>query len=160
MTTLSKLALKAAAFSFIVAAYAVPASADNADKALGTWLRAKQNWHVQFAMCDDDASKLCGTVISGEGVDKKTQGPVVGVRMLFDLVKTEDGSKWKGRMYDPKGGGMYKGSVKILKDGRVKMSGCMAPLLCKSEKWTRVIETTPVVEAPVADETVATDGTE
>ena len=139
MTIIKKTLLSAAALSMTAMTFASSALAgDKADQVLGTWLRPKQGWHVEFAMCANAADKLCGTVISGEGVDKKTQGTVVGVKMLFDLDKNKKGTKWQGKMYDPKGGGTYAGSVKILKDGRVKMSGCMAKVMCRSEKWTRV----------------------
>ena len=124
------------------------AFADEADAAIGTWLRPKQGWHVQFAMCEDNSEKLCGTVISGDGVDKKTQGSVVGVKMLFDLEKNEKKTKWKGKMYDPKGGGTYAGSVKVLEDGRVKMAGCMAKIMCRSEKWERVVGEVPMDTSP------------
>jgi len=135
--------------------FASPAAfADNADDAVGTWLRPKTGWHVEFAPCADDAAKLCGVVISGEGVDKKTQGPVVGVKMLFDLEKSDDGEKWVGKMYDPKGGGTYKGKVKLRDDGRVKMSGCLlGGIVCKSEKWERVVEETMESAEPVSEDT-------
>ncbi len=139
MIKINKIMLSTAVLAMTAMGASGIAFADKADEAVGTWLRPKQGWHVQFAMCEDNAEKLCGTVISGEGVDKLTGGPVVGVKMLFDLEKSADGSKWVGAMYDPKGGGTYKGKVKIRKDGRVKMSGCLlGGLMCKSEKWTRV----------------------
>ena len=139
MTLVRKTFISVAALAMVGSGFISTAIAgDKADEVLGVWLRPKQGWHVEFAMCADAPTKLCGTVISGEGTDKVTQGPVVGVKMLFDMDKNKKGSKWKGRMYDPKGGGTYSGSVKILKDGRVKMSGCMAKVMCRSEKWTRV----------------------
>jgi uncharacterized protein (DUF2147 family) len=110
-----------------------PAMADMADKALGNWLRSSEGWVVNFYMCEEN---LCGKVVSGEGVDKKTGGPVVGVNMLFDLVKDKE-DRWKGKMYDPKGGGLYAGYVKVLDDNTVKMSGCMAKIMCRSETWER-----------------------
>lgn len=109
------------------------ASADMADKALGDWNRSSEGWIVNFYMCGD---KLCGKVKSGEGVDKKTGGSVVGVNMLFDLVKVDE-NRWKGKMYDPVGGGTYAGHVKVLDDNTVKMSGCMAKIMCRSETWSR-----------------------
>jgi uncharacterized protein (DUF2147 family) len=139
MTKFAKVFVGVAALSMMGAGLSGTALADEADKALGTWLRPKQGWHVQFAMCEDNAEKLCGTVISGEGTDKVTGGPVVGVKMLFDLEKNKKKTKWKGKMYDPKGGGTYAGSVKVLEDGRVKMAGCMAKIMCRSEKWERVV---------------------
>jgi len=109
------------------------ASADMADKALGNWLRTSEGWVVNFYMCGD---KLCGKVTSGEGVDKNSGGPVVGVNMLFDLEKVDE-NRWKGKMYDPKGGGTYAGHVKVLDDNTVKMSGCMMGVMCRSETWKR-----------------------
>lgn len=117
---------------------ATPVLADKADKAIGDWSRPSEGWVVTFAMCGD---KLCGKVKSGEGVDKKTGGPVVGVTMLFDLEKKGD-DRWKGKMYDPKGGGTYDGYVTVLDDNTVKMAGCMAKILCRAETWPRA-GTTP-----------------
>ena len=134
-TTLGLAALSMAAMGFAGTAFA----GDKADEAVGTWLRPKFGWHVEFAMCETDATKLCGTVISGEGVDKKTQETVVGVKILFNMDKTNDGSKWKGKMYNPADGKVYAGYVKILDDGCVKMSGCMMGFMCRSEKWTKVV---------------------
>ena len=139
MTIFRKTLLGIAALSMTGIGASTAAFADNADDVLGTWLRPKFGWHVEFAMCEDDASKMCGEVISGEGTDKTTGGPVVGVKMLFNMEKSDDGSKWIGKMYDPKGGGTYYGKVKLRKDGRAKMSGCMMKVMCKSEKWTRVV---------------------
>jgi len=139
MSIFNKTILGVMAFTFTSLGASTLAYADKADEALGIWLRPKFDWHVEFAMCKDNPDKLCGEVITGEGVDKTTGGPVVGVKMLFDMDKNDEGTKWIGKMYDPKGGGTYYGKVKILKDGRVKMSGCMMRVMCKSEKWTRVV---------------------
>lgn len=107
---------------------------DLADKAIGVWLREKKGWQVEFKMCGD---KLCGEIISGEGVDKKTGEPVVGIQMLYDLKKAGP-DKWKGKMYNPGDGGTYSGSVTMLDENHLKMAGCMAKILCRSEKWPRV----------------------
>lgn len=107
---------------------------DLADQAIGVWLREKKGWQVEFKLCGD---KLCGEIISGEGVDKKTGAPVVGIQMLYDLEKVSE-DKWKGKMYNPGDGGTYAGSVTVLNENLIKMSGCMAKILCRSEKWPRV----------------------
>ncbi|MGV6801523.1 MAG: DUF2147 domain-containing protein [bacterium] len=112
---------------------------DMADKAIGTWLRPNKGWHVEFSMCGE---KLCGEVVSGEGTDKKTGKSVVGVKMLYDLEKDSD-KRWKGKMYNPGDGNVYKGFVTVLSDNEVKMSGCMMGFMCRSEKWTRVVEEAP-----------------
>ncbi len=115
---------------------------DMADKAVGVWLRPNMGWHVEFSMCGD---KLCGEVISGEGVDKKSGESVVGIKMLYDLEKIDD-DKWKGKMYNPGDGGTYKGIVRVMDDNRIKMSGCMMGIMCRSEVWTRVEEAAPMME--------------
>jgi uncharacterized protein (DUF2147 family) len=139
---IQKSLLSIAVLSMTATGFATSAFADQADKVLGTWLRPKTGWHVAFGPCEDAAAKLCGVVLSGEGVDKTTGGSVVGVKMLFNLEKNKKKTKWKGKMYDPKGGGTYAGSVKILDDGRIKMAGCMMKVMCRSEKWERVKEVT------------------
>ena len=139
MTILKKTFLGAAALSMTAIGFAGSAFADEADKALGTWLRPKFGWHVAFGPCAGDEAKLCGVVISGEGVDKTTGGEVIGVKMLFNMEKNDKKTKWIGKMYDPKGGGTYYGKVKMINDNKIKMSGCMMKIMCKSEKWTRVV---------------------
>jgi len=116
MSIFNKTILGVMAFTFTSLGASTLAYADKADEALGIWLRPKFDWHVEFAMCKDNPDKLCGEVITGEGVDKTTGGPVVGVKMLFDMDKNDEGTKWIGKMYDPKGGGTYYGKVKILKE--------------------------------------------
>lgn len=118
-----------------LAAWAAPA-----DEVYGVWKRPSKGWLIEFKACESDANKLCGEVIAGEGKDKGTGGPVVGVQMLYDLERASD-TKWKGKMYNPGDGNVYAGSVTMLKDGRIKMAGCMAGILCRSEKWPRAAGT-------------------
>lgn len=109
------------------------------DKAVGTWLRKKKGWEVEFSMCGE---KLCGEIVSGEGTDKKTGESVIGIQMLYDLERVGD-NKWRGKMYNPGDGGVYKGVVTVLDDNTIKMEGCMAQVMCRSEKWPRVVEDAP-----------------
>ena len=125
---------------------------DLADKAVGTWLRSSEGWHVEFSMCGD---QLCGEVVSGEGNDKKTGKSVVGVKMLYDLERASANS-WKGKMYNPGDGNVYKGIVKMLGEDELKMSGCMMGFLCRSEVWSRVEE----MPAPMPEESMEEDATE
>ncbi len=120
---------------------------DLADQAIGVWLRESKGWHVEFALCGD---KLCGEVISGDGVDKGTGQSVIGVKMLYDLVKS-DATTWVGRMYNPGDGNEYKGKVEVLSENEIKMSGCLlGGLICRSEKWPRI--DAPAIEKPAAEE--------
>ena len=46
---------------------------------------------------------------------------------------------WRGgAFYDPRTGKTYSPKLKVLDDNRVKISGCIAPRLCKGYVWTRV----------------------
>ncbi len=134
-----KTGLFAALGLFALGLFAPAFAGDMADKAVGTWLRSSTGWHVEFSMCGD---KLCGEVVAGEGVDKKTGESVIGIKMLYDLEKISD-DKWKGKMYNPGDGGTYKGIVQVLSDDQVKMSGCMMGIMCRSEKWSRVEDAAP-----------------
>lgn len=125
------------ASAVLATSFTLPAFAEGmGDKAVGTWLRTKKGWEVEFAMCESDPTKLCGEIVSGEGKDKKTGESVVGIKMLYDLERVKD-NKWKGKMYNPGDGGTYSGSVTVLSDDEIKMAGCMAGVLCRSEKWPR-----------------------
>lgn len=120
---------------------AAPAYAeDMADKAVGVWLREKTGWLVEFSMCGD---KLCGEVIAGEGVDKKTGESVVGTKMLYDLKKVGP-NRWKGKMYNPGDGGTYAGKVIVRSDNEIKMAGCMMGVMCRSEIWPRAEKPEPM----------------
>jgi len=132
---LTKLAAGLFAGSLALSMFAAAQAGDLADKAIGVWLRPNKGWHIEFAKCGDN---LCGEVVSGDGVDKKTGESVVGVKMLYDLTKDGEDS-WVGKMYNPGDGHEYKGKVKVLSENEIKMSGCLlGGLICRSEKWPRV----------------------
>jgi len=143
-----------ALLGLLITGLAAPAFAgDMADKAVGVWLRPSMGWNVEFSMCGD---KLCGEVVSGDDVDKKTGESVVGIKMLYDLKKIDD-DKWKGKMYNPGDGGTYKGIVRVMDENTIKMSGCMMGIMCRSEVWTRV-EEAPMMDEPVMEEDSMMDG--
>lgn len=154
MKGLQKKFLSAGIAALLASTSTAAFAGDMADKAVGTWLRAKEGWHVQFAMCGD---KLCGEIVSGEGVDKKTGESVIGIQMLYDLEKVGD-DRWRGKMYNPGDGGTYKGVVTVLSDNEVKMSGCMMKIMCRSEIWPRVTETAPAASEPQMDESAPETG--
>ncbi len=131
------------ALALAATSYAVPSYAEGtrADDALGVWVRTKKDWLVEFKMCEDNPELLCGEVVAGEGVDKGTGESVVGVQMLYNLARhARKDDRWVGTMYNPGDGNEYAGSVTVLRDGRIKMSGCMMKIMCRSEKWPRASE--------------------
>jgi uncharacterized protein (DUF2147 family) len=63
--------------------------------------------------------------------------PVKGLLML--KVRPLAAARWgEGWIYNPKDGGTYKASIELAEAGKLKLQGCVAPLLCKTEVWTQL----------------------
>lgn len=61
--------------------------------------------------------------------------PLVGAMVLSNFAEAE--SVWEGgRAYDPKAGRSYRSELKLLRNGKLKVTGC-AFFLCRSRYWTR-----------------------
>jgi uncharacterized protein (DUF2147 family) len=45
--------------------------------------------------------------------------------------------KWVGKVYSVVRGRNFDGSVALLSPRRLKIEGCLTPLLCQSEIWTK-----------------------
>ena len=105
----------------------------------GTW-RTEKGWLVKLFRC---GGAYCGKVVGGTTmVDKNNPDPklrqrkVVGIRLLWGL--KESGGVWKGKLYNPKDGKTYTGSIKPVSANALKLSGCiLGGLLCRSQTWKR-----------------------
>ena len=64
--------------------------------------------------------------------------PLEGLAIIEGLRAVKRGVWRGGAFYDPRTGKTYLPKVKLLDDNRVKISGCIAPRLCKGYVWTRV----------------------
>jgi uncharacterized protein (DUF2147 family) len=61
--------------------------------------------------------------------------PLVGTMVLSSF--TGAGSAWDdGSAYDPKAGRSYHSQLRLLGDGRLKVTGCVL-IICRSRYWTR-----------------------
>ncbi len=61
--------------------------------------------------------------------------PVKGMTILWDLER--DGSEWKGgTILDPSNGKTYKSKLKLIDNGRLGVSGCVA-FICREQVWIR-----------------------
>lgn len=60
--------------------------------------------------------------------------PIVGLPILTQF--KPDGSKWRGRIYDPRNGKTYRSILTKLKNGKLKVEGCIA-VFCQSQYWTK-----------------------
>lgn len=58
--------------------------------------------------------------------------PILGMPILSGF--TDAGKDWRGRIYDPRNGKMYKSIVSRNGDGTLKVQGCIA-FLCQTQTW-------------------------
>ena len=136
----------AAAFAFgLVVAGAAQASED----ATGTWRMDNGKVTVRLSPC---GAGLCGRVVAlkkprdNKGrprLDKENpnpalrQRPVIGLTILSNMKASGDG-RWSGTIYNPDDGRTYSSSMQLLGPATMKVSGCVAGVLCKSLKFIRV----------------------
>ncbi|MGW8203938.1 DUF2147 domain-containing protein [Sphingomonas bisphenolicum] len=138
-----KLALFATAA--LSAAFALmPAQA--AQPVTGRWATVDGKAIVQIAPC---GRHLCGKI---EKIVKPTPGrpqtdiknpdaalrskPLVGLALLTGF--EDAGDQWKGTIYDPESGKSYTSKLTRNGDGTLKVQGCIASFLCKTQTWTPV----------------------
>lgn len=131
---------------FILAAMlAATASASNAaTPVLGKWMTAERDSIVEIAPC---GATLCGRVLrilkpradNPQSLDRNNPDPALrnrsiqGINILSGFV--DNGSSWKGQIYDPKSGKTYKSYLTRNPDGTLKVQGCVA-FLCQTFQWT------------------------
>ena len=61
--------------------------------------------------------------------------PILGLPVAYDM-RPSGRNKWQGIVYDPKRGGQsYTGYLTLLRDGRMKVTGCLG-IFCESEYWS------------------------
>lgn len=113
----------------------------------GVWQTPK-GAHVEISDCGDGTP--CGRIIRLEpGKDPATTRDeknedaslrdrlLLGVEMLSGFQPQK--ARWvAGRVYNPKDGGTYSGSVWLTDGNTMKLKGCIIWPACKTQKWTRV----------------------
>ena len=62
--------------------------------------------------------------------------PILGLLML-KLNPKGPGHWGDGWIYNPKDGGTYTAKIEIVGEGRLRLTGCIAPFLCQTQVWTR-----------------------
>ncbi len=130
---------------------AVPASAAQ-DDLFKTW-KTHKGGTVTFAPCGD---QVCGTI---SGLDPERTGPppldehnpdpalrarpLLGLQ-IFEGFDFAGDDKWKGgKIYNTDNGKIYKSKLRLLEDGRLKMSGCVL-FLCPTHIWAPASEETSI----------------
>src|SRR5205085_7237525 len=101
---------------------------------------------VQISAC---AEGLCGALVTSDKLkadprlpDRKNKDPAKRARPLYGVTILHgfgwSGEAWTGgRIYDPSTGDTYLAALKVV-NGTLVVKGCIAPLLCRSERWQRV----------------------
>ena len=122
-----------------VSALMLMAGAALADPVEGLWKTAPDdngNWgHIQVAPC---AGKFCGTLVKSFNPDGSVfDSPNIGKLIVWDMVPNGAGSFKSGKIWDPSSDKEYDSKMTL--DGDVlKVSGCIAFVLCEKRTWTRV----------------------
>jgi uncharacterized protein (DUF2147 family) len=125
----------------IAAAFALLATAAQAQSINGVWARADGSSKVRFADC---GGSTCGTITWTDAARKDDKNPdeskrsrsTVGVQVFFGMTSTGTNA-WSGKAYNPEDGKTYTGKMEL--DGnKLTTKGCaLGGLICKSAAWTR-----------------------
>lgn len=130
-----------------LAAWAGPSLA--ADGPTGTWRMSNGKVTVRVAHC---GAGYCGRVVALKKprddhgrprLDKENpnpslrQRPVLGLTILSNMRADGDGS-WSGTIYNPDDGNTYSSYMQLTGPSTMKVNGCVAGILCKTLKFTRV----------------------
>lgn len=130
----------------VLMAVAGPASAQDSSL-LGRWRTAAQGGIVEIHRC---GAGLCGRIVDAAPLrrdpnqtDVRNPNPALRTRPLRGLRVLEGftggPTTWTGGpLYDPESGQRAgRGVLTFIEGGRLSVRGCIAPLLCRTQIWTR-----------------------
>ena len=113
------------------AALLIGATAAWAGDATGTWIRPSTGTTVKFYNC---GSNLCAKIV---GVKNKAKQGEVGTVIMSGAKKVSE-NQWEGDLLNTEDGQTYSGKV-TLSGGGLTLKGCvLGGLVCKGETWSRV----------------------
>ncbi|WP_034961562.1 DUF2147 domain-containing protein [Erythrobacter longus] len=124
---------------------AFPAQALAADSIAGRWVTQDRDAVVEIKQC---GNVTCGRiarflVTPPDGADQRDinnpdanlrQRKLLGLPILTQF--REDGSKWRGRIYDPNNGKSYRSVIQRKGANTIEVSGCIGPF-CQTQTWRR-----------------------
>ncbi len=124
--------------------------AASANEARGMWLDQDGKAKIKVDICEDGT--LCARIVwlrqpndergrplidDNNGNARLRNRPIIGLPVAYNMRQTKP-NRWVGRVYDPqRGGSTYTGYMTLLRDGRMKVTGCLA-FLCESEYWSPI----------------------
>ena len=113
---------------------------------LGVWRTPVNHGLIRIEQCGDE---LCGHVAGSADLqarpaqtDVRNHDPALRSRPIMGLLmlklKPVGPGRWgDGWVYDPRNGGTYMARLETSPDGHLRLTGCLAPLLCQTQTWTR-----------------------
>lgn len=124
---------------------ALPSQALAADSIAGRWITEDRDAVVEIKRC---GSVTCGRIARflitpPDGADQRDinnpqanlrKRKLLGLPILTQF--REDGSKWRGRIYDPNNGKSYRSVVERTGPNTLEVSGCIGPF-CQTQTWRR-----------------------
>ena len=128
-----------------VAALALLAAPAQAQSALGVWLTDDGDALVEIGSC---GAALCGRIVwmrDPPALDDRHNPdpalrarPLCGLEILAGFAADGEGRWSGGRVYDPKTGSTYRGTITLDADGALTLRGYVGiPLFGRSARWTR-----------------------
>ena len=93
---------------------------------LGMWMTEKKEGRVRI--------EECGTNLCGYSVDARTNENKE--KVLINMKPA--GSKWTGKIYDPKSGSTYSSTIAMKGKDGLRVQGCaFGGMFCGGQTWTR-----------------------
>jgi uncharacterized protein (DUF2147 family) len=136
--------LLATAIAAMPALTASPASALSDEDVLGVWRHPDNGSHIQIYSCGQSACAKIVKVADPSRKDDKNPDPKLRSRPVVGVVIMSGGKKvgplkWQGKLYNTLDGGTYNGTLSLVKENELKLSGCvMGGLICDGRTWTKV----------------------
>ena len=121
----------------LLAAAPAPAAAQSPIE--GLWMNPKKSVVVRIAPC---GPAWCGEVVKASAREEAKAAKygveeLEGERMLTAL-KPSGANRWKGQVFVPKLGRKVGSTVTMPSRNQMKVSGCFAGIICRTQVWSRV----------------------
>lgn len=123
---------------------ASPAFALSDNDVIGVWRHPDNGSHIQIYACGQSACAKIVKVADPSRKDDKNPDPKLRDRPVVGVVIMNGGKKagplkWQGKLYNTLDGGTYNGTLTLVSETELKLSGCiMGGLICDGRTWTRV----------------------
>jgi uncharacterized protein (DUF2147 family) len=125
---------------YLITALTLIATPALAQDATGTWQTERGDTggllHVDIAACGD---MLCGTIARAFDKDNAQIADYehIGKQLIWDMSAKGDNAWGSGKIWAPDRDKTYSSKMELNGD-RLKVSGCVAAVICRSQTWIKV----------------------